>query len=120
MRQARRRPAELHRRLVDIQVPWTLLVILGLALPRSRASAPWWLAGRFALGAMEALDRGCRDELIAWQPFGGVGEATAEPRVRRVPLALALAETARLLDGTSEVTRRRVLMMQRLESVLSL
>lgn len=78
------------------------------------------LAGRFALGAMEALDRGGRDELIAWQPFGGVGEATADPRVRRVPLALALAETARLLDGTSEVTRRRVLMMQRLESVLSL
>ena len=78
------------------------------------------LAGRFALGAMEALDRGGADELIAWEPFGGVGEATADPRVRRVPLPLALTETASLLDGTSEVTRRRVLMMQRLESVLSL
>lgn len=78
------------------------------------------IAGRLALAAMEAVARGGSDEMVAWQPFGGVGLDTDDPHVRRIPLEAVLAETARLLDGSSEVTRRRVQMMQRLEAVLSL
>ena len=42
-------PAELHRRLVEIQLPWTLLAVLLVSIPRSRAHAAWWIAGLFAL-----------------------------------------------------------------------
>jgi len=42
-------PLELHRRLVEIQVPWTLLAVMVLAIPRDRASTAWWLSGWFAL-----------------------------------------------------------------------
>ncbi|MFT5685300.1 MAG: hypothetical protein ACI8RZ_006250 [Myxococcota bacterium] len=44
-----RHPLELHRRLVEIQVPWTLLAVLILAIPRDRVTAAWWLSGWFAL-----------------------------------------------------------------------
>ncbi|MDG1484663.1 MAG: hypothetical protein P8R54_34065 [Myxococcota bacterium] len=42
-------PRQLHRRLVEIQLPWTLLAVLVLAIPRDRTSAAWWLSGWFAL-----------------------------------------------------------------------
>ena len=42
-------PFELHRRLVEIQLPWTLLAVLALAIPRDRSAAAWWLSGWFAL-----------------------------------------------------------------------
>ncbi len=44
-----RHPLELHRRLVEIQLPWTLLAVLVLAVPRDRPTAAWWLSGWFAL-----------------------------------------------------------------------
>ena len=79
------------------------------------------IAGRFALAAIRALDvGGSGGEMMAWQPFLGEGSGTEDPYVYRVPLAEVLAETARLHDGTSKVTRRRVEMMRRLENVLSL
>lgn len=78
------------------------------------------IAGRFALAAIRTLEGGGADEMMAWQPFQGEGSPTEDPYVSRVPLAEVLAETARLHDGTSKVTQRRVAMMRRLENVLSL
>lgn len=78
------------------------------------------IAGRFALAAIRTFEQGGRDEMMAWQPSLGEGIATDDPYVARVPLRDVLTETARLHDGTSKVTQRRVEMMRRLENVLSL
>jgi 6-phosphofructokinase 1 len=78
------------------------------------------VAGRLAFAALEGLADGATDEMVAWQPPVPGGRATADPTVRRYPLAEVLEETRRLLDGTSEVTRWRVQMMRRIENVLGL
>ena len=78
------------------------------------------IASRFALAAVEALAGGATDEMVAWQsPLPG-GTATADRSVTRWPLATVLEETARLLDGSSPVTRQRVAMMQKVAGVLSI
>ena len=58
--------------------------------------------------------------MLAWNPVVPGGKATADPSVLRFPLEQVLAETQRLIDGTSPVTRRRVQMMEMVEGVLPL
>lgn len=77
------------------------------------------IAGRLAIGAIEALRAGATDEMIAWQPHTQGGTPTPDPSVRRFGLAQVLVETEALLDGTSAVTRRRVRMMEAYEGVLA-
>src|SRR5262249_52846179 len=78
------------------------------------------IAGRFAFAAVEALLAGASDEMVAWHPVVTGGVATADPSVHRFPLERVLAETERLIDGSSPVTRRRVQMMESVEGVLPL
>jgi 6-phosphofructokinase 1 len=78
------------------------------------------IAGRFAFGAIEALEAGASDEMVAWLPPLPGGTETRDTAVRRFPLREVLAETERLLDGSSELTRWRVAMMGQLEGVLGL
>lgn len=89
-----------------------------------RGGAPTYqdrmIAGRLAIGAIEAVLGGASDQMIAWQPWAEGGEPTADPSVVRFDLGRVLAETDALLDGTSPVTRRRVRMMEAYEGVIAL
>ncbi len=78
------------------------------------------IAGRLGNVAVRALLGGQSGFMAAWQPPGGTGEPTSDPSVAMVPLPLVLRETARLLDGTSPITRRRLRMMSEVEGVLAL
>jgi 6-phosphofructokinase 1 len=77
------------------------------------------VASRFALAAIDALSKGKTDEMVAWQtPLEG-GAATPDRSVTRWPLETVLSETAKLIDGSSPVTKQRVAMMQHVAGVLS-
>ncbi len=78
------------------------------------------IAGRLALGAVSALMGGADDVMMAWNTTTPGGEPTPDPRVTTFPLGRVLVETEALLDGTSEITRRRVLRMQEVQGVLAL
>jgi len=78
------------------------------------------VAGRISAAAVQALLLGRSAEMIAWQPWtreGGI--PTEDPSVWRFPLTRVLEETAALLDGSSQVTRRRVRMMETYAGVLA-
>ena len=76
------------------------------------------IAGRLALGAVNALARGTTDVMVGWQ--SNIGDATDDPNVSIVALPDMLTETGRLLDGTSEVTRMRMHLIRQVEGVLAL
>jgi 6-phosphofructokinase 1 len=78
------------------------------------------VAARLAFAATTALLEGATDEMVAWQsPLPG-GVTTSDASVKRFALPTVLEETARLLDGTSPVTQRRVGLMSKVEGVLQL
>ncbi|NUP04900.1 MAG: 6-phosphofructokinase [Polyangiaceae bacterium] len=76
------------------------------------------IAQRLSFGAMLALEGGLTDVMLGWEPPFGVGRETLDPSVRVLPLDEVLAETARLLDGTSPVIQRRVAMLSQVEEIL--
>jgi 6-phosphofructokinase 1 len=76
------------------------------------------IAGRLALGAVNALADGTTDVMLGWQ--ANIGSATADPNVSIVPLTDMLTETRALLDGTSEVTKMRLHLIRQVEGVLAL
>jgi 6-phosphofructokinase 1 len=78
------------------------------------------IAQRLGFAAVSALEQGAHDAMLAWEPPGGFGAVTEDPSVRRVPLAEVLAETERLLDGSSPVTRARIALLSRAEGLLAL
>ena len=78
------------------------------------------IAGRMALGAVSALAGGASDAMMAWNSTTQGGTETDDPRVSMFTLDEVLEETEALLDGTSEVARRRVLRMQAVQGVLAL
>lgn len=78
------------------------------------------VAGRLALGAVDAILEGKTSEMVAWQPPVPGAAPTTDPSVFRFPLDKVLEETAALLDGSSPVTKRRVKMMEANEGTLSL
>ena len=77
------------------------------------------IGGRFGVAALEALLTGERGKMVAWRPFGGVGQRTVDPTVKLVDFEEVLSETVRLLDGSSSVTMRRVTMMEGYAGVLA-
>ena len=76
------------------------------------------IAGRLALGAVNALVSGMTDVLIGWQ--SNVGTRTQDAHVSTVDLSDMLTETERLLDGTSEVTQMRLHLLREVQGVLAL
>ncbi len=89
-----------------------------------RGGAPSFLdrmvAGRFANGALAALDAGRTGVMTGWQPWHTQGgQPTADPSLWHFPLAEVIRQTDALLDGSSQVTRRRVAMMSAIAGVLS-
>ena len=78
------------------------------------------VAARLAFAATTALLEGASDEMVGWQSPSPGGITTSDASVRRFALDVVLAETARLLDGTSPVIQRRVGLMSKVEGVLQL
>jgi 6-phosphofructokinase 1 len=78
------------------------------------------VAARLGYAATSALLDGATDEMVAWQSPSPGGIATSDASVKRFSLQVVLEETARLLDGTSPVTQRRVGLMSKVEGVLQL
>jgi 6-phosphofructokinase 1 len=76
------------------------------------------IAGRLALGAVNALANGRSDVMVGWQ--SNIGVKTEDPHVSIVTLNDMLAETERLLDGTSEVTQMRLHLLSEVQGVLAL
>jgi 6-phosphofructokinase 1 len=78
------------------------------------------IAQRLGFGAVLAVQRGLSDVMLGWDVASGVGVETADPAVRAVPLADVLDETARLLDGTSPVVRKRIELLTQAEEMQAL
>lgn len=76
------------------------------------------IAQRLAYAAVLAAEAGVTDAMMSWEPMPAAGRETADPSVRIIPLADVLAETARLLDGTSPVIQRRVELLRAVETLL--
>lgn len=76
------------------------------------------IAQRLSFGALLSLEGGLSDVMLGWEPPFGVGRETLDPSVRIVPLEEVLAETGRLLDGTSPVIQRRMMMLKQVEEIL--
>lgn len=95
--------------------------ILGHVVRGGRPSATdRVIAQRLALAAVTCAEQGVHDVMVGWEVPGGAGQATPDPSVRAVPLPDVLAETARLVDGSSEVVKRRVALLAKVEGLLAL
>jgi len=78
------------------------------------------LAGRFGVAAVEALTNGHTRVMTAFRPELVKGLGTGDPMVQLVPFDTVREETLRLLDGSSDVTRRRVRLMENYAGVLAI
>lgn len=110
-----------NERLADLAGVEARAIVLGHLV---RGGSPSYLdrmiGGRLGLMALAALADGASDEMVAWRPTLDGGTSTQDSRVLRYPLERVIAESAALVDGTSEVLRRRMAMMETVEGVLSL
>jgi 6-phosphofructokinase 1 len=95
--------------------------ILGHVVRGGRPSAiDRVMAQRLAFCAVKALEAGAHDVMMSWEAPPGVGEQAVDPYVRIIPLDAVLEETARLLDGTSELIKLRLEMLSKVEDLLLL
>lgn len=78
------------------------------------------MAGRLALGAVNALADGADDCMVTWNTTTPGGVETADPRVQRFMLQQVLDEGNALLEGSSDVTKRRMDRMRTVQGVLAL
>ena len=78
------------------------------------------LAGRLGLVAVEALMNGMTDQMTAWRTTIDGGRATSDPMVELFDINEVLEQTEALLDGTSDVTKRRLRRMEAIQGVLAL
>ena len=78
------------------------------------------IAQRLGFAAMMACLKGAHDVMLGWDVSGEAGQTTADSYVRMLPLAEVLAETARLLDGSSPVVQRRLRLLQQVQDMLAL
>lgn len=78
------------------------------------------IAQRLALAALLGLEDGATGQMAAWHAPGNAGTATRDSAVRLVPLADVMHETACMLDGTSQVTRARLALIEQVEGILAL
>ena len=65
------------------------------------------------------LEEGVTDVMLAWEPRDA-GTATIDPSVCRVALTDVLAETGRMLDGTSATMGERLALLAKAEGILAL
>lgn len=96
-------------------------IVLGHVVRGGSPSATDRVIGqRLGYAAVLALESGRSDVMLGWDVPGGFGEKTGDPQIRVIPLAEVLAETSRLLDGTSPVIKRRMAMLAQVEDLLAI
>jgi 6-phosphofructokinase 1 len=78
------------------------------------------IAQRLGGAAVFALEAGITDVMLGWEAPDSVGIATRDPSVRAIPLAEMLAETQRMLDGTSPAMQARVALVLQAQALLAL
>jgi 6-phosphofructokinase 1 len=78
------------------------------------------IAQRLALAATLGAEKGLHDVMFAWEAPPQVGMSVPDPAIRAIPIAEVLTETQRMIDGTSDIVRRRVRMLEEVEGVLAL
>ncbi len=78
------------------------------------------IAQRLAFGAVYACEKGAHDIMLGWDVPDGHGAATADSFVRANPIAEVLAETERLLDGSSPVVKRRLALLEQVKHILAM
>ena len=110
---------ELKERVADLDNVSVRSIVLGHLV---RGGHPTFhdrlIAGRLALGAVDALVAGTTDVMVGWQ--SNIGTRTQDPQVSTVRLKDMLVETEKLLDGTSEVTAMRMHLIREVQGVLAL
>lgn len=111
---------EVNTRLTDLDVDLRATVLGHIVRGGNPTAHDRLLAGRLAFAAVGSLLQGASDVMTAWRPAVEGGLETADSSVRLFPLEEMLAETARLLDGSSPVTRARLARMQAAQDILSL
>ena len=103
----------------------TRVVVLGhLVRGGSPSAADRLMAGRLAHAAVRGMLRGRTDEMVGWHvlyrqdnPVPTVFDL--DPFITFWPLADVLEETARIVDGTSEVVQWRVKVLREAEPILA-
>ncbi len=78
------------------------------------------IAQRLGFGAVQAVERGAHDVMLGWSVPGDFGQATGDAFIRMVTIPEMLAETERLLDGTSPVVKRRLGMLEKVKDILAM
>lgn len=118
--------AQLHAAGGDLAEVETRITVLGHTVRGGRPSAyDRLIASRLGHAAVAALDEGVTRAMVAWDPPRRTLPERArpspvDPRCHLVPLDDVLAETAKLLDGTSPVVRWRARTFDEMARVLRL
>jgi 6-phosphofructokinase 1 len=115
-RLAERLQAVLDAELPDVDLRVTVLghVVRG----GSPSAMDRVIAQRLAFAAVLASEAGEDDEMVSWDPFFAPGRATPDSSVRLVPLPEVLEETARLLDGSSPIVKKRIALLKQVREIL--
>lgn len=78
------------------------------------------IAQRLGFATVLAAEQGAHDVMLGWDVPYDHGQATQDNHVRIVTIADVLAETAKILDGTSPVVKTRVALLEKARDVLAL
>ena len=118
-------PTERLVAAITAGLPDTHIDVRGVVLGHIvRGGAPSFhdrmLAGRLGLVAVEALLSGVTDQMAAWRTSLPGGRHTSDPMVDLFSLEEVLEQTKALLDGSSEITKRRIRRMEEIQGVLAL
>lgn len=112
--------SEIEARLLDTNIDVRGAVLGHIVRGGAPSFHDRMLAGRLGLVAVEAIMNGITDHMTAWRTTVSGGRLTSDPMVELFPITDVLNETEALLDGTSEITKRRIRRMEDIQGVLAL
>ena len=78
------------------------------------------IAQRLGYAAVACAEKGITDVMLAWEPQFPAGTRTPDPSVWMVPIADVLDETAKMLDGTSEIVKSRLSLLEKVQDLLAI
>ena len=78
------------------------------------------VAQRTAYAAVVGAEHGLTDVMMSWEPPFPAGQRSPDPSVWIVPIADVLEETARQLDGTSEIVKSRLALLSKVQDLLAI